>query len=244
MPADAGRRVALRDAFASADSKRRYNRRMFGIIAPRYDLITRVLSYGQDQRWKARLVDLAGDCAGRRVLDLASGTGDLALALVERGALVLGLDLTPGMLRIAASKPRGRSIPWVTADMTHLPVGTASMDLVTVSYGLRNVPVLADALAEIARVLRPGGRLLSLDFNRPEGVVLREIYLRYLAAAGSLLGLVLHGDADVYRYISASLRRYPGAPAVAASMRAAGFREAGWQPLLGGLMALHTATKG
>jgi demethylmenaquinone methyltransferase/2-methoxy-6-polyprenyl-1,4-benzoquinol methylase len=244
MGPDTTQRVPLGDAFATPEAKRRYNRRMFGIIAPRYDLITRLLSYGLDQRWKARLVERAGDCRGRRALDLACGTGDLALAVSARGATVLGLDLTQAMLRLAARKPGGRRVAWVLADMSHLPVGSASVDLVTVSYGLRNVARLDEALREIARVLRPGGRLLSLDFNRPAGTLLRETYLAYLAVVGSLLGLVLHGDADTYRYIAASLRRYPGAPAVAERMRACGLADATWEPLLGGLMALHAATKG
>ena len=236
-------RVPLARAFDSPDEKRRYNRRLFGIIAPRYDLITRVLSYGQDRRWKQRLVTLAAVRPGQRVLDLACGTGDLALALAGGGARVLGVDLTESMLRHAFAKPGADRAWWACGDMGRLPVGTSSVDIVTAGYGLRNVPSLDEGLTEIARVLRPGGRFLSLDFNRPDGILLREAYLAYLTVAGSVLGLALHGDADTYRYIAASLRRYPGAGAVSARMRNAGFTPVEWHPLLGGLMSLHVAQK-
>lgn len=237
-------RVPLDRAFDSPEIKLRYNRRLFGIIAPRYDLVTRVLSYGQDQRWKRRLVERAAVVPGERALDLACGTGDIALALARRGARVVGLDLTLPMLERAKSKPCASRAAWVAGDMSQLPVATASVDLVTAGYGLRNVPVLEHGLGEIARVLRPGGRFLSLDFNRPEGAALRSAYLAYLGVVGACLGRVLHGDGDTYRYIAASLRRYPGAPAVAAAMERAGFVDATWTPLLGGLMALHAGTRG
>ena len=236
-------RVPLARAFDSPDVKRGYNRRLFGVIASRYDLITRVLSYGQDARWKRRMVAIAGARPGEHALDLACGTGDIALALAGAGARVVGIDLTDAMLRVAAGKPGADRVTWVCGDMGRLPSRTASVDLVTAGYGLRNVPSLADALAEIARVLRPGGRFLSLDFNRPEGRVLREAYLGYLAVVGSLLGWALHRDADTYRYIAASLRRYPGAEAVAARLRETGFVDVEWTPLLGGLMALHVARR-
>jgi demethylmenaquinone methyltransferase/2-methoxy-6-polyprenyl-1,4-benzoquinol methylase len=231
-------------AFDTPEIKRQYNRRLFATIAPRYDLITRLLSYGQDQPWKRRLVERAAIAPGERALDLACGTGDIAFALAGRGARVVGLDMAMPMLERAKSKPDAGRVAWVAGDMSALPVATASVDLVTAGYGLRNAPVLADGLAEIARVLKPGGRFLSLDFNRPEGALLRSAYLAYLGAVGACLGRVLHGDGDTYRYIAASLRRYPGAPAVAAAMARAGFADATWTPLLGGLMALHVGTRG
>ena len=200
----------LRGAFESPGAKLAYNRRLFATIAPRYDLITRLLSYGQDARWKRRVRDivLAHEQTQperrRRVLDLACGTGDVALSF---GAphRVIGLDLTLPMLEIA--RRRSTSVGWLAGDMMRLPFGDASFDVVTTSYGLRNVPVLADALREIARVLRPGGLLVSLDFNRPESAPVRAIYLGYLTAVGGLVGLALHGDSETYRYIPHSIRR-------------------------------------
>ena len=240
----AGDRVPLHLAFDTPEVKRRYNRRLFGVIAPRYDLITRVLSYGLDQRWKRHLVALAAARPRTRAVDLACGTGDIAMALRRDGAAVVGIDLTPRMLSLASRKVGGDDVAWVAGDMGRLPVATGSVDLVTAGYGLRNVPVLEDAVAEIARVLKPGGRVLALDFERPANRLLRGAYLSYLSVVGSALGLVLHGDADTYRYIAASLARYPGADAVVGLLGAAGFDEAGWTPLLGGLMALHVARRG
>jgi ubiquinone/menaquinone biosynthesis methyltransferase len=229
-------------ALATPDAKRQYVRTLFDTIADRYDLITVLLSYGQDRRWKQRLVAQAGVRPGERALDLAAGTGDLALALAAAGARVTALDVTHRMLVLARAKDA--ALPCVTGDMMALPFPDASIDLVTTGYGLRNVPGLDGAVREIARVLRPGGRFLSLDFERPEGRVLRGAYLGYLSVVGGAVGAVLHGDPDTYRYIPASLARYPGAAAVARLLGGAGFERVAVTPLLGGLMALHAAVRG
>lgn len=229
--------MSLDDAFVTPQSKRQYVRRLFATIADRYDLITRVLSYGQDARWKARLVAMANVTAGERALDLACGTGDIALAVAGRGARTIGLDITHRMLQLAAT--RSKDTRWITGDMTSLPFRSGAFDVVTTGYGLRNVPDLDAALDEIARVLRPGGRLLSLDFNRPESAVVRVPYLAYLTVVGATLGWTLHRDPDTYRYIPASIRRYPGARGVADKMVARGFTNVRIVPLLFGLMTLH-----
>jgi demethylmenaquinone methyltransferase/2-methoxy-6-polyprenyl-1,4-benzoquinol methylase len=237
--------MTLSSAFVSPDAKRRHVRRLFTTIADRYDLITRVLSYGRDAAWKRELLRRAEVHAGDRALDLACGTGDLALALRASGAEVCGLDLAPRMLQLARrreiSAGAERPCVWIEGDMTALPFGPAHFDLVTTGYGLRNVPDLEAALAEIARVLAPGGRFVSLDFNRPEVSVVRHLYLGYLEVVGALLGWTLHGDPDTYRYIPASIRRYPGAAGVKARLEAAGFVRVIVVPLLFGLMSLHVA---
>jgi len=239
-----GRRVRLRHAFDGPDAKFAYTRYVFSTIARRYDLITRVLSYGQDARWKRRVAEIvAGEGPpGRRVLDLACGTGDIAWLLADSHD-VIGLDLTEAMLAIAKRRaPRpGARAGWVAGDMMRLPFAAAAFDVVTTSYGLRNVPVLEGALAEIARVLRPGGLLVSLDFNNPESRVVRAVYLGYLTLAGGALGLALHGDSETYRYIPHSIRRYPGARGVAALMQKSGFADVRIEPKLGGLMTIHAA---
>jgi ubiquinone/menaquinone biosynthesis methyltransferase len=239
-------RPALEAALSTPDSKHRYVRRLFHTIADRYDLITVLLSFGRDRAWKRRLVRMAGVPPGARVLDLACGTGDIAYAMAAHGHLVVGLDLVPRMVELARAKDKvGRSVPFfLVGDMMALPFADASFDVVTTGYGLRNVPRLEPALAEIARVLRPGGQVLSLDFNRPDFAPVRLVYLAYLYVVGGLLGRALHGDPDTYRYIPASIRRYPGAGPVAAMMRQEGFAAAEWVPVLGGLMAIHRARKG
>lgn len=233
--------MKLRSTISTPEGKRRYVRRLFAAIADRYDFITVVLSYGRDRRWKRRLIELAGLGARDRVLDLACGTGDLLFAAAERARLAVGVDITHRMLELA--RDRGTKTHLVTADMLALPFGAARFDVVTTGYGLRNVPDLRAALVEIHRVLAPGGRLLSLDFNRPENPIVRAVYLAYLTVVGSTLGLALHRDPDTYRYIPESIRLYPGANGVARLMDQVGFTDVRVVPVLGGLMAIHTARK-
>jgi demethylmenaquinone methyltransferase/2-methoxy-6-polyprenyl-1,4-benzoquinol methylase len=236
-------RLRLEDAFATSADKRRYVGRLFATIADRYDFITRLLSFGRDQRWKARLIDLARIEPGARVLDVACGTGDLAFRAARCGGRVAGLDLALPMIVRARRKPGAARIAWLVGDIGQLPLESATVDVITTGYGLRNVPDLSRALAELHRVLRPGGRLCSLDFDRPESPALRAVYLSYLTLVGSTLGWALHGDPDTYRYIPASIRRYPGARGVVALLQAAGFSDVRHVGLFGGLMAIHVARK-
>jgi ubiquinone/menaquinone biosynthesis methyltransferase len=238
-------RPGLRASLSTPDAKGRYVRRLFSTIADRYDLITVLLSYGQDRRWKRRLSALAGVTPGVEALDLACGTGDITFALSADGASTTGLDITPRMLELAAAKHTRTNPPrWVAGDMMALPFGNARFDLVTTGYGIRNVPLLKGAIEEIHRVLKPGGLFLSLDFNRPSNGLVRLIYLSYLTVVGSALGFVLHGDPDTYRYIPESIRRYPGARAVCGIVRDQGFVSCEYLPVLGGLMAIHRAVRG
>lgn len=246
--------MTLRSTISTPEGKRRYVRRLFATIADRYDFITGFLSYGQDRRWKQRLMALAAVGRDDRVLDLACGTGDLLCAAARRAPYAVGLDVTHRMLQLAqrrAVKARpadiGRPLAgrrhFVTGDMLALPFSERCFDVVTTGYGLRNVPDLSLAIREIHRVLVPGGRLLSLDFNKPDNRLLRGAYLTYLTGVGSALGFVLHGDPNTYRYIPESIRQYPGAAGVARLIEAAGFRDVRVVPLLGGLMAIHVARK-
>jgi ubiquinone/menaquinone biosynthesis methyltransferase len=220
-------------------------RGLFATIADRYDFITVALSYGQDRAWKGRLVALAQPLAGRRALDLATGTGDIAFRLASSGARVIGLDITHRMIELAAGKAGQRegSCAFLVGDMLALPFPDRSFDLVTTGYGLRNVPDLAAAVEEIARVLTPGGLALSLDFDRPANQFVRSAYFLYLTIVGSVLGWILHRDPDTYRYIAASIRQYPGAEAVGRLMEARGFTDVGCLPVFGGLMAIHRARR-
>jgi ubiquinone/menaquinone biosynthesis methyltransferase len=237
---------ALDQSLATPERKRQYNRRLFATIAHRYDLITRVLSFGRDQAWKRDVIALARIGAGDRVLDLACGTGDIAFAAEARGAVATGLDLTPRMITFARAKAaaRGSRARWLVGDMCAMPIADAQFTAVTTGYGLRNVPDLPMALREIHRVLVPGGRLCALDFDRPDAAWLRAIYLGYLHVVGGTLGWLLHRDPDTYRYIPASIRRYPGARGVVVMMEQAGFVDVRHVRVLGGFMAIHVATSG
>ena len=242
--------MSLDSAFDSPESKRRHVRALFATIADRYDLITKVLSYGQDARWKRALLQRAQVRRGERALDLAAGTGDIAFATAAQGARTVGLDITHRMLQLAHLRQsdggqarENRGVDFVTGDMASLPFASASFDLVTTGYGLRNVPDLDTAIDEMARVLRPGGRLLSLDFNRPENAIVRSAYLLYLSVVGASLGWVLHRDPDTYRYIPESIKRYPGARGVAERLSARGFDDVTVMPVLFGLMSIHVARR-
>ena len=239
--------MPLRDSIATPDGKRRYVRALFATIADRYDFITVALSYGQDRRWKRRLVDLASPRAGARALDLATGTGDIAFALAARGANVVGLDITHRMIELAQAKIERSAetfaLRFVVGDMLALPFPDGSFDIVTTGYGLRNVPNLTLAIQEIHRVLKPGGQMLSLDFNRPSNGLVRTAYLVYLNTVGAALGWILHRDPDTYRYIPASIRQYPGAAAVVRMLEEQGLKRAQYYPVLGGLMAIHHAVR-
>jgi len=239
--------MSLRDRIATPAGKRAYVRTLFATIADRYDFITVALSFGRDRRWKQRLLDLAAIGAGARVLDLATGTGDIAYAAAARRGRVVAVDITLRMIELARAKqgqegqetaPPAR---FVVADMLTLPFRAASFDIVTTGYGLRNVADLTLAIDEIRRVLAPGGALLSLDFNRPSNVVIRALYLGYLTVVGAALGWVLHRDPDTYRYIPASIRQYPGAEEIARLLEARGFDRVAVYPVLGGLMTIHHA---
>jgi demethylmenaquinone methyltransferase / 2-methoxy-6-polyprenyl-1,4-benzoquinol methylase len=239
--------MSLRASIATPGGKAPYVRRLFATIADRYDLITVLLSYGQDRRWKRRLLEVAGPLEGRRLIDLACGTGDIAFAAAARGALVTGLDLTPRMIQLARDKAGTggalKSAGFVVGDMMALPFASESCDVVTTGYGLRNVPTLVPAVQEIGRVLKPGGLFLSLDFNRPQSAIVRAAYHAYLSAVGSTVGFALHGDPDTYRYIAESIRTYPGADAIVELLGRHGFTNATWQPILGGLLAIHVARR-
>lgn len=237
-----GRR--LRRALSTPDNKRRYVRGLFAQIADRYDFITVILSYGRDRAWKRRLVSMARPRANARALDLATGTGDIAFLLAERDGRVVGLDVTRRMIELARVKRGPRPSPlFVVGDMTLLPFPSRAFDVVTTGYGLRNVPDLRQSIDEIYRVLDEGGEALSLDFNRPANPIVRAVYLAYLSIVGAALGWLLHRDPDTYRYIPASIRKYPGAAAVAELMKSRGFAAVTYHPVLGGLMVIHHARK-
>jgi len=219
-------------------------REMFSRIARRYDLVNDVMSVGLHRRWKRETVRLAVDEARRpaRVLDLCCGSGDLGFLAEELGgARVTGADFTLPMLAVARQRRQARRSrsTFVQADAMKLPFPDGSFDAVVVGYGLRNVADLAAALAEMRRVLAPGGRLAVLDFGKPDIPVVRALYSAYLRAAMPVIGWLFHGDADTYRYIPESLERYPAQRGVERMMREAGFADARHENRLFGAMGIN-----
>jgi demethylmenaquinone methyltransferase / 2-methoxy-6-polyprenyl-1,4-benzoquinol methylase len=220
----------------------RLMRRMFGVIAPRYDFITRVFSYGMDRRWKRAGVERARMPQRPVVLDLACGTGDFSKLVAERypGAVTIAADLTHGMLQLA----RSTGVPdAVCADAMSLPFRDGAFDCVFIGYGMRNFPKLDTAVAEIERVTRPGGLLVSLDFFLPRNPVLRKIYLGYLFLNGAFWGTVLHGEPRIYTYIPDSLRSFVSMDDYAKLLRRSGYGRVDARGFLFGGIALHWAAK-
>jgi demethylmenaquinone methyltransferase/2-methoxy-6-polyprenyl-1,4-benzoquinol methylase len=210
-------------------------RSMFDAIARVYDPMNRILTAGLDGRWRRRTAE-AVVRSGDRVLDACCGTGDLALADQRAGGTVTGLDFSERMLERARRK--SASVEWVQGDALALPFPDASFDAATVGFGVRNVVDLERGLAELRRVLRPGGRLGVLDITTPRGV-LRPFYSVWFDRVVPLLGKALPGG-SAYTYLPASVRRGPGAPELAGLIRAAGFDQVEYRLFAGGIVALHT----
>jgi demethylmenaquinone methyltransferase/2-methoxy-6-polyprenyl-1,4-benzoquinol methylase len=222
---------------------------VFDLVAPRYDRFTRTFSFGMDAGWKRQLIDTVATRLPSRpiVLDLACGTGDVAFGLAARvsGASIVGVDPSPRMLAVTRERGRRSRAPvrFTQGDMMALPVPPASVDAVTVAYGLRNAPDHRDALREIARALRPGGVLASLDFYLPERRVWRRLFVTYLAASGSLYGWWWHREPAAYGYIARSLGRWVTARQMADTLVECGFRVDRVDVKLGGGIGMHFARR-
>jgi len=214
---------------------------MFDRIAPRYDLLNRTMTAGLDGRWRRAAAAVADVAAGDRALDCCTGTGDLALALADRvtpSGEVVGVDFSEAMLERARAKAAGRpGVRFAYADALALPFGDGEFDAATVAFGIRNVTDLDGGLAEMTRVVRPGGRVVILEITTPARM--RRFYELWLDRVVPRLGRVLGRDGAAYAYLPASVRRFPEPPALAARMAAAGLRDVRWRPLAGGIVAIH-----
>jgi demethylmenaquinone methyltransferase/2-methoxy-6-polyprenyl-1,4-benzoquinol methylase len=217
-------------------------RQMFGVVAPRYDFITRAFSFGMDRSWKRKAVETAGLPERAMVLDLACGTGDFSKLVAEHRpkAVTIAADLTHGMLRLARSGGVGRA---VCADAMSLPFPDRAFDCVFIGYGLRNFPLLEKAVEEIERITRPGGLLVSLDFFLPRNPVLRRFYLGYLFLNGLFWGTVLHGRPRIYTYIPDSLRSFVSIDDFSLLLRRSGYGKVDSRGFIFGGIALHWAAK-
>jgi demethylmenaquinone methyltransferase/2-methoxy-6-polyprenyl-1,4-benzoquinol methylase len=225
-------------------------RDMFGRVAHRYDLANHLLSCNIDRYWRARTVKRVRhilERPGARVLDLCCGTGDLALALARaRGGLVLGADFCHPMLRAARQKAEARHAraALFEADALRLPLADGSIDLLTVAFGFRNLANYAAGLAEMRRVLAPGGTAAILEFSQPPNRAFAALYSFYSRRILPLIGGALSGSRDAYTYLPESVRKFAAPEELAAAMRRASFTEVSYEYLTGGIVALHRGVAG
>jgi demethylmenaquinone methyltransferase/2-methoxy-6-polyprenyl-1,4-benzoquinol methylase len=223
---------------------------MFDAIAPRYDLLNHLLSGGLDVRWRARAVRALGLRGGETVLDVCTGTADLAIASATASpaaAAVVGVDFAGQMLRLGREKLARRGLEGcvrlVQGDATRLPLASASVDAVTVAFGIRNVERPDAAFADVYRVLRPGGRFAFLEFGVPRLPVVRQAYLAYFRRVLPRLGSLVSGHASAYAYLPSSVGSFPEPEEVVASLTATGFSQVRADPLSLGIVYLYSASK-
>lgn len=213
---------------------------MFDGVARRYDVTNTVLSGGMDHLWRRAVVRAVGASAGERVLDIAAGTGTSSEPFADQGIDVVPADFSLGML--AEGYRRRPDLPFTAADATQLPFADGSFDVVTMSFGLRNVADVDAALREFLRVVRPGGRLVVCEFSTPVVPVFSTFYRNYLMRALPQIARRVSSNPDSYVYLAESIRAWPGQRALAEQLRAAGWTQVRWRNLTGGVVALHHAT--
>lgn len=240
-----------RSAVSAADGadKRAYVQAMFADIAPRYDLLNRLLSFNIDRGWRRRAIDALGweRSPSGLYLDLCAGTLDVAVELAGRQGFtgrVVGADFVEAMLRIGVRKAGQRPVFGVAADALALPMAGASCDGAIVAFGVRNLSDLDAGLLEVARVVRPGGRFVVLEFTTPPSPLVRMVHELYSHRVLPLIGGLLSGNRGAYRYLPESIARFPSAPELAERMRGAGFRDVRWELLTLGTVAIHVGIRG
>ena len=214
---------------------------MFDDVAHRYDLTNDILSLGQDRRWRRAVVDACGARPGMRVLDIAAGTGTSSEPFADSGVDVVPADFSLGMLRVGHH--RRSDLGFTAADATRLPFADASFDVVTMSFGLRNVSDPDAALREFLRVTRPGGRLVVCEFSHPTNSAFRTVYSRYLVRSLPAIARRVSSDPESYVYLAESIQAWPDQRALAQRVAASGWAGVAWRDLSGGVVALHRATR-
>ena len=217
---------------------------LFATIAPRYDLINDLQSFGLHRSWKRKLIKLARVQPGDAALDLCCGTGDVSFALARAGAEVTGLDFSAPMLAVATKRSLNvPAIRFLQGDAQNTPFPDQHFDVVTISYGLRNLANFDGGMREMWRVTKPGGRLLVLDFGKPDNAVWRSFYFAYLRWFVPVFGRIFCGDSETHAYILESLKNYPAQRGVAAKLKELGCRDIQIFNLLGGMMSINVGTR-
>jgi len=230
-------------------------RAVFDSVAERYDLMNDLMSFGIHRLWKQALIDWLAPRPGMRLLDVAGGTGDIALRFLARAAAsargpaepaqAIVCDVNEAMMAVGRERAMDRGVvqglSWVCGSAEDLPVADRSVDACTIAFGLRNVTDVARALNEAHRVLAPCGRFLCLEFSRVDTPILAGLYDRYSFSVVPALGRIVAGREEAYRYLVESIRRFPDAPTLAGLMREAGFARVRYRLLSGGIAALHSA---
>jgi len=230
---------------APAEKTRRVHG-VFSSVASRYDLMNDLMSGGQHRFWKDAFVRRVRPRKGERILDMAGGTGDVAFRLARRGAEVTVADVNPDMLAVGIERAKRRRLDglvWAEENAEALSFADDSFDAYTIAFGIRNVTVIEAALAEARRVLKTGGRFFCLEFSQTRWPGFREAYRRYSRFVVPRLGRIVAGDAESYRYLIESIERFPDMARFAGMIERAGFRQVRAEPILGGLVAIHSGWK-
>ena len=214
---------------------------MFDEVAERYDLVNDLLAVGQTRRWRRAVIDAVNPKAGERILDLAAGTGTSSVPFAKAGALVIPVDFSLGMLRVGKRKHPG--LPFVAGDGLALPFADGVFDAATISFGLRNLHDLQGGLAELMRVVRPGGRLVICEFSHPTWAPFRTIYSEYLMKALPAVARRTSSNPAAYVYLAESIRAWPDQRSLAAEIVNAGWTRVQWRDLNGGIVSLHRAVR-
>lgn len=225
----------------SSDERRERIRLVFNAVAPRYDLMNDLMSMGIHRLWKRKLARRVAGLLGR-VVDLAGGTGDVARLLLGHGREVVVCDPSLAMMQVGRARPGNEGVQWLAGEAEKLPLPDASVDLLTVSFGLRNATQLATALTEVMRVLKPGGRFVCLEFSRP-AAWLAPFYDLYSFFVIPRLGAAVAGEPLAYQYLIESIRRFPDQQGFATLMQQAGFADVRWENVSFGIACLHFGSR-